>query len=59
MGEPSRSLETSRTKVSCKDCTRDDLCLPHGLDSTEVEHLYLHVDALDNPAPLRQREHAW
>ncbi len=55
MGEPSRSLETSRTKVSCKDCTLGDLCLPHGLDSTEVEHLHLHADALDNPAPLRQR----
>jgi CRP/FNR family transcriptional regulator len=39
MGEPSRALETSRTKVSCKDCTLGDLCLPHGLDSTEVEHL--------------------
>jgi CRP/FNR family transcriptional regulator len=39
MAEASRLAESSRANVSCKNCALGGLCLPHGLDSTEIDRL--------------------
>ena len=47
-------LPTSRTRVSCKNCSLAKLCLAYGLDSTEVERL---DSIVHRRGPLRRGDH--
>jgi CRP/FNR family transcriptional regulator len=39
LSPPNKIIDISRLKVTCQDCTLTELCLPRGLDASEIEAL--------------------
>ena len=50
------SLKLDEIKVSCKDCSLAELCLPHGMSDTEIEELDKIVRRLP---PLQAGQHLY
>jgi CRP/FNR family transcriptional regulator len=56
MPRTDKSLSLEEIKVSCKDCSLTELCLPHGMSATEIEELDKIVKHLP---PLQSGQHLY
>jgi CRP/FNR family transcriptional regulator len=56
MSRSSKSLNLEEIKVSCRNCSLSELCLPHGMSDTEIEELDKIVKHLP---PLQAGQHLY
>ena len=56
MSRSSKSLNLDEIKVSCRNCSLSELCLPHGMSDTEIEELDKIVKHLP---PLQAGQHLY
>ena len=56
MANKKKSLKIEQIKVSCSSCTLSELCLPHGMDSEELERL---DEVVKRQPPLQPGQHLY